>query len=53
MDTCETLAGLLAQFEADGNEAAADAIRDAMTAAGCDVSGQSGGTGNGPPPEGP
>lgn len=49
MDKCERLAALLAEFEADGNETAAGGIRAAMEASGCEISSQSGGTGNGPP----
>jgi len=49
MNQCEKLAALLAEFEADGNEAAAEGIRTAMAAAGCSVTAESdsGGTGAG------
>lgn len=49
MNECEILQALLDKFEGDGNTAAADGIRTAMTAAGCAISAESGGTGSGPP----
>jgi hypothetical protein len=52
MGVCERLTELLARFEADGNEAAAEGIRAAMAAAGCGAAtaeDDSGGTGGGPP----
>jgi len=53
MSACERLAELLAEFEASGNEEAAAGIRAAMEAAGCGVTAEGGGTGDGPPPNNP
>lgn len=54
MDKCERLSALLAEFEADGNENAAEGIRTAMEHAGCAPQTDSGGTGHPPdPPPGP
>ena len=47
MNHCEILQALLEKFKAEGNEAAAEGIRQAMTAAGCTVTTQGGGNGSG------
>jgi len=52
MTQCEILQGLLDDAIAAGNEALALALRNAMMHAGCGVTSQGGGNGNGPPVEG-
>ncbi len=47
MTKCDKLAELLAEFEAEGNTAAADAIRAAMAASGCLPQTDGGGNGGG------